>query len=161
MILPAQEIRKIQPITPFFERSVSEGMTFGLGPAGYDVRIAENINLSPLSFSLASTIEQFTMPDDLIAFVHDKSTWARQGLSLFNTVIEPKWFGTLTLELMNNGHEEIKINAGTPIAQIIFMRLENPTEIPYSGRYQGQEAGPQPARFFKKGEHENVQKVRY
>lgn len=156
MILPAQELRKIKPVTPFHERAVHSGMTYGLGPAGYDVRIAQDVFLGPLCFSLASTVERFDMPDDLIAFVHDKSTWARQGLSLFNTIIEPKWFGTLTLELMNNGPNEISIEAGTPIAQIVFMRLEEPTEIPYAGRYQGQEEGPQPARFFKKGENENM-----
>lgn len=89
MILPAQEIRKLKPIEPFFERSVSAGMTFGLGPAGYDVRIAEGFHLWPKGFALASTMEYFRIPSDLIAFVHDKSTWARRGLSLFNTVIEP------------------------------------------------------------------------
>ena len=102
MILPSQSIRKAQPISPLVERSVSNGMTYGLGPAGYDVRIAEDVRLIPLGFSLASTVEKFIMPNDVIAFVHDKSTWARKGLSLFNTVIEPGWEGYLTLELMNN-----------------------------------------------------------
>ena len=148
MILPSQSIRKAQPISPLVERSVSNGMTYGLGPAGYDVRIAEDVRLIPLGFSLASTMEKFIMPNDVIAFVHDKSTWARKGLSLFNTVIEPGWEGYLTLELMNNSPSEIIIDAGTPIAQIIFMRLEEATENPYAGRYQKQEAGPQPARFF-------------
>lgn len=156
MILPAQALRRLKPVHPFHERSVNNGMTYGLGPAGYDVRIAQDVVLGPLCFSLASTVERFYMPDDLIAFVHDKSTWARQGLSLFNTIIEPKWFGTLTLELMNNGRNKIYIEAGTPIAQIVFMRLEEPTDLPYAGRYQGQEGGPQPARFFKKGENENM-----
>jgi dCTP deaminase len=110
--------------------------------------VAEDISLGTLCFSLASTVEYFKLPNDIIAFVHDKSTWARRGLSLFNTVIEPGWEGFLTLELMNNGFNDILMKAGTPIAQIIFVRLEEATDSPYAGRYQKQEAGPQPARFF-------------
>ena len=86
------------------------------------------------------------MPDDLMAFVHDKSSWARRGLSLFNTVIEPGWNGFLTLELVNNSGKSLLIMPGFPIAQIIFMRMEEPTEKPYTGKYQNQAAGPQEAR---------------
>ena len=85
------------------------------------------------------------MPDDLVAFVHDKSSWARQGLSLFNTVIEPGWKGFLTLELVNHSISALHIEAGSPIAQIIFMRLEEPTEAAYTGKYQNQKRGPQEA----------------
>lgn len=144
MILPAQAIRKIKPITPFHERTVVNGMSFGLSHAGYDVRIAEDVYLTHGAFSLASTIEYFDIPNDVVAMVHDKSTWARRGLSLFNTVIEPGWKGYLTLELVSN-FVPLRINAGDPIAQIVFMRLEEPTETPYSGKYQNQKAGPQPA----------------
>ena len=149
MILPAQHIRTRKPISPFHERKIAYGMSYGLGPAGYDVRIAENITLKPGAFALASTMERFDMPADLLAFVHDKSTWARQGLSLFNTVIEPKWFGVLTLELVNNSIVELQLKTGMPIAQIVFMRLDEPTELPYFGRYQDQKAGAQPAIFIE------------
>lgn len=151
-VLSAQTIRKLGIFEPFHERTVVHGMTFGLGPAGYDVRIAEDVNLSnsvygPFRFSLASTIEHFTMPDDVIGYVKDKSTWARQGVLVQNTVIEPGWRGWLTLELSYEGDGTVHIPAGSPIAQIIFHRLDQPTEIPYSGKYQDQEAGPQPARL--------------
>ena len=146
MILPAQAIRKIKPILPFVERTVHNGMSYGLSHAGYDVRIAETIRLMPGMYSLASTIEEFFMPDDLVGFVHDKSTWARRGLSLFNTVIEPGWNGFLTLELVNHSASVLHISAGSPIAQIIFMRMEEPTEKPYTGKYQNQRRGPQEAR---------------
>ena len=146
MILSAQSIRTRKPIEPFYERTVVSGMSFGLSHAGYDVRIAETVILMPGHFSLASTVEKFDMPDDLIAMVHDKSTWARRGLSLFNTVIEPGWRGYLTLELTNSGHDLLRIHAGDPIAQIVFMRLDEPTESPYTGKYQDQEAGAQAAR---------------
>ncbi len=161
MILPAQTIRKLckmplgklYMITPFFERSPSAGMTFGLSPAGYDVRIAEDVDLfvgnSGSGFALASTMEHFVMPDDVIAFVKDKSTWARRGLAVQNTVIEPGWRGYLTLELTNHGPKLIQVKKGSPIAQIVFERLEDPTEQPYEGRYQDQAAGPQDAKFLK------------
>jgi len=149
MILPAQAIRKIKPISPFVERTVHKGMSYGLSHAGYDVRIEQICFLSPQASCLASTIEEFFMPDDLVGFVHDKSTWARRGLSLFNTVIEPGWNGFLTLELVNHSDEMLMINAGDPIAQIIFMRMEEPTEKPYTGKYQNQKRGPQPAIMEK------------
>ena len=120
-------------------------MTFGLGPAGYDVRIAETVVVGA-KFVLASTLERFEMPRDLLGQVCDKSTWARRGVAVQNTIIEPGWRGYLTLELTNQSGGLIEIQAGDPIAQIIFFRLEAPTVLPYSGKYQDQQSGPQPAR---------------
>lgn len=161
-VLSAQTIRRLQPITPFHERTVHNGMTFGLSTAGYDVRIAEDIKLSSPSrgvtfhtvfgrshFSLASTVEQFDIPDDCLAYVKDKSSWARKGLSVFNTVIEPGWKGFLTLELVYHGNGEMHIPAGSPIAQIVFHKLDEPTEQPYNGKYQNQRAGAVPAIMAK------------
>lgn len=156
MILSAQSIRKRQIISPFHERSVSHGMTYGLGPAGYDIRVAETLEILPGCFALASSIEHFDMPNDLLARVTDKSTWARRGLAVQNTVIEPGWRGFLTLELTNHGSRLITIQRGMPIAQILFERLDEPTELPYRGRYQDQAAGPQPARLHAE---ENVAEV--
>ena len=78
MILPAQVIRAIRPLDPFCERTAHNGMTFGLGPAGYDVRIAESITAAAGQFVLASTVEHFDMPNDVLGQVCDKSTWARR-----------------------------------------------------------------------------------
>jgi len=147
MILVPRILREAGIIDPFSERAVANGMTYGLGPAGYDVRIAERILLKPGAFALASTMERFTMHDDVIGFVHDKSTWARQGLAVQNTVIEPGWQGWLTLELTNHGYSEIMIESGSPIAQVIFHLLSEPTELPYRGKYQNQQRGAQTARF--------------
>ena len=155
-VIPAQTIRHLctrrstPMVHPFHERQNAGGMTFGLSPAGYDVRIAQDITLAPGEFVLASTIEAFCMPDNVIGFVHDKSTWARLGIALQNTVIEPGWRGqSLTLEISNHGAEPAHFLKGHPIAQIIFHRLEQPTEQPYRGRYQDQKPGPQGARFAK------------
>lgn len=147
MILTPRMIRERSLLDPFSERAVENGMTYGLGPAGYDVRIAETIMLKPGAFALASTIERFSMHSDVIGFVHDKSTWARRGLAVQNTVIEPGWRGWLTLELTNHGYSDLMIQSGSPIAQVIFHLLPEPTETPYDGKYQDQMPGAQPARF--------------
>ena len=148
--LPAQMIRAHSPslITPFHERTVENGKTFGLGPSGYDVRIAQSLVLGPNKrFSLASTIEHFDLPANIAADVKDKSSWIRQGLMIGNTTCEPGWRGHLTLELFYAGDDPLMIMAGDPIAQITFERLVAPTELPYAGKYQDQGAGPQAAIF--------------
>lgn len=141
MILSDISLREIKPVKPFCERTVEHGMTYGCGPAGYDIRIAEDTILLPGEASLASTIEEFNMPNNVMAFVHDKSTWARQFLAVQNTVIEPGWKGFLTLELSNHGKKSILIKAGSPIAQIVFHWIDTvPTKV-YDGKYQNQRAG--------------------
>src|SRR5262249_20178979 len=115
MILPAQEIRRrcappASMIWPFVERDVVRGKSFGLSAASYDIRVAENVTLAPGEFVLASTMERFCIPHDVLMVVHDKSTWARRGLSVFNTVFDPGWgeppqFAYATLELTNHGRE--------------------------------------------------------
>lgn len=147
LIIPAQTIRRLGIFTPFNERLVFEGMSFGLSPAGYDVRVAEDCWLYSGMFMLASTVEHFTMPNDVLGVVHDKSTWARLGIAVQNTVIEPGWRGHLTLEITNHSRSPIAIEGGSPIAQIVLHRLEEPTEQPYDGKYQDQESGPQQPRL--------------
>lgn len=146
-VLSGQTISRLRFITPFAFRTRHAGMTYGVGPAGYDVRIAESHDLRAQEFALGSIVERIEMPTDVIGIVHDKSTWARRGLAVQNTVIEPGWRGYLTLELTNHGVSRLQIEAGMPIAQIVFHRLDEPTAFPYGdGKYQDQEAGPQPAK---------------
>ncbi len=146
------------------------GASYGLTEAGYDIRIKQAItfrrapngeqevlrewmddegetvlSITKGRFILASAMEEFIMPTNLMGIVHDKSTWARQGLSVFNTVIEPGWRGFLTLELVYHGQDELKIEAGAGIAQVIFHKLHNPAN--YTGRYQDQDDCPVPARL--------------
>src|SRR5438045_553731 len=87
------------------------------------------------------------MPNDVMAIVHDKSTWARRGVAVQNTVIQPGSRGWLTLEITVHAWRFLRIRAGTPIAQLVFHRLEAPTERGYNGKYQNQRRGPQPAIF--------------
>jgi dCTP deaminase len=144
MILSAQSIRRHGIISPFNERTVVRGLSYGLSSCGYDVRVKEQVVLRKgFTFSLASTIEHFDMPLSVVGRVHDKSTWARRGLAIQNTIIEPGWRGYLTLELSNNCPENtIVIESGDPIAQIIFELLDEPTEAPYTGKYQDQPGRP-------------------
>lgn len=160
MILSGKTLRgmEVKPIQPFSERTqvtydeLDFTLSYGLGPAGYDVRIAEEVVLLPGTMQLGSTFEHFSMPNFCMAIVHDKSTWARKGLAVQNTVIEPGWRGFLTLELtymplgpISFSSMQLRIPAFAPIAQIVFHHIDEPTE-PYSGKYQDQPPGPQRAR---------------
>lgn len=156
----------------------SQGVSYGLGEAGYDIRIAQTTIFKPAHYAnpddpycftgssaakwidengqqlgtvnrgrfiLASAVEKFNMPDHLCGVVHDKSTWARQGLSVFNTVIEPGWKGYLTLELVYHGEEVLVIPAGSGIAQVLFHEVLEPRQ--YTGKYSNQPDRPVEAIF--------------
>ena len=161
MILSGKTIRKMGIIDPCVDRQQHEetGMSFGVSMCGYDVRLDEAVAVQQGFTVLASTLEKFDMPKDVVGVVHDKSTNARRGLFVQNTVIEPGWKGFLTLELSflpvihmeKNGfiHPQetwISMPEGTPIAQILFHRVDEMTEGYGDGKYQNQERGPQHAR---------------
>jgi dCTP deaminase len=135
-------------VLPFVERGVFDGMSYGLSVAGYDIRLDQDVRISPGQFRLASTLERFSIPSDIMAIVHDKSSWARRGIALQNTVFEPGWSGYATLEISDHRQDgpELLISAGSPIAQLVFHQLVEPTAQPYCGKYQNQERGPQSAR---------------
>ncbi len=162
MILSGQSIRDLSEssiegfermLSPFSERGVQNGRSYGLSIAGYDIRLDQmelipgkkGWKLYPSQFVLGSSIERFKMPNDVMGFVKDKSSWARQGVSVFNTVIEPGWEGYLTLEIVNHSNAPVTFEAGDPIAQVIFQKLDVEAESPYRGKYQNQERGPQAA----------------
>jgi dCTP deaminase len=146
MIRNGKKLWADQPVQPMFDcKMKAHGVSYGLSEAGYDIRIKQDVILHPFKrFALASAIEKFHMPYDLVGIVHDKSTWARRGLSVFNTVIEPGWKGYLTLELVYHGWLPLRIPAGAGIAQVIFHQLETPAE--YRGKYQDQPDRPVEAR---------------
>lgn len=159
MIINGQSLLLIAPIKGMADAKEREhGVSYGLGEAGYDIRIKQTIEFrrnddprigarvyvdndcTPGNFCIASAIEEFDMPDNLVGIVHDKSTWARRGLSVFNTVIEPGWNGFLTLELVYHGIGNLLIPAGAGIAQVIFHQtLEHAS---YDGKYQNQADKP-------------------
>ena len=101
------------------------------------------------SFALASTVERVNIPHDICGTVMDKSSWARQGLAVQNTKFDPGFHGYPTIELSNHGLSTLVIEAGQPICQFKFERLEEPTDLPYAGRYLGQGDEPTPYRPAK------------
>jgi dCTP deaminase len=152
MILSAQTIRalcldgrSLPLVMPFSERAVVRGRSHGLSAASYDVRCAQSFRLFPGDFLLASTVERVCLPADLLAFVKDKSSWARIGVAVQNTLIDPGFRGHVTLELSNHSPRYVDVEEGDPIAQLVFCRLDQPTDLPYSGKYQDQGRDPQPA----------------
>jgi dCTP deaminase len=160
MIINGQALIKAAPIKNMLtEKHILNGVSHGMSLAGYDIRIAEDIVFGAYGvlvnrewklgkFTLASAMEEFDMPFDLVGVVHDKSTWARRGLSVFNTVVEPGWRGHLTLELVFHGNQALHIKAGSGIAQILFSQIAEPAA--YSGKYQNQAAGPVEAKYERK-----------
>lgn len=153
MIINRHALLRAAPIKDMLTEKVRGKITsYGLSEAGYDIRIKQDVVFErgqrvwvngvfgDGNFTLASTIEEFQMPTDMVGVVHDKSTWARKGLSVFNTVIEPGFFGGLTLELVCHGHGELHIPAGSGIAQVLFHNTE--ITASYDGKYQNQADQP-------------------
>lgn len=151
-VLSAQSIRRLcrgnKPlIEPFVEASTSGGRSFGLSACSYDCRIADGLLVPVGQGRLASTVERFRLPDNICGSVLDKSTWARVFLSAFNTHLDPGWEGFLTVELVNLGSEVVEFKPGDPLCQVKFEWLDVATILPYRGKYQDQEQGPQGPRF--------------
>ncbi len=110
--------------------------------------------LHPGEFVLGSTLEVFSIPDDLAARLEGKSSLGRLGLLTHSTAgfVDPGFSGHITLELSNVANLPITIYHGMPIGQISFMRMDGPVERPYGSgeagsKYQGQ-AEPTPSRFY-------------
>lgn len=152
MIVNGKTLLEYAPIKDMLDHKVRGEITsHGLSEAGYDIRIKQDIEFTQKGvtvdgiwsagrFALASAVEEFQMPTDLVGIVHDKSTWARMGLSVLNTCVEPGWKGFLTLELVYHGSGSLHIPAGSGIAQVLFHLTINEAE--YNGKYQNQADKP-------------------
>ncbi len=171
MILNDKEIAKAKPLKPFVDGlNADEEISYGLGSFGYDIRIDDefriftdvhsteidpkNFNedafvevkddsclIPPNSFCLGKSLEKFDMPDDLFGLVVGKSTYARCGIIVNMTPIEPGWKGYLTIEISNTTPLPARIYSDEGIAQVVFFRGERP-EVTYddrNGKYQDQE----------------------
>jgi len=88
-----------------------------------------------LRFYLASTAERLALPDDLMAFVELRSSWARRGLLLPPTIVDAGFAGNLTLEIF--AATRIAVPYGQPFAHLIFARCSGPAD-PYRGKYYEQ-----------------------
>ena len=158
-------------IEPFVEKQRGEGViSYGLSSYGYDARLSDefmiftNVDnaivdpknfsansfverktdvcvIPPNSFALARTVEYFRIPKDVLVVCLGKSTYARCGLIVNVTPLEPGWEGQVTLEISNTTPLPAKVYANEGIAQLLFYRGESPCEVSYadrSGKYMGQ-----------------------
>ena len=158
-------------ISPFEEKQVSKGkISYGLSSFGYDARVSNefkiftNVNseivdpknfkpsnfvtknvpeciIPPNSFVLASTVEYFKIPKDVLVICLGKSTYARCGIIVNVTPLEPGWEGHVTLEFSNTTPLPAKIYANEGVAQFVFLQGNEKPDISYSdrkGKYMGQ-----------------------
>lgn len=158
-------------IEPFSEDQVREGViSFGVSSYGYDMRIADefkiftNINntivdpksfdprsfvdfkgevciIPPNSFALGYSIEYFRIPRDVLVICLGKSTYARCGIVVNVTPLEPEWEGHVTIEISNTTPLPAKIYANEGIAQLLFLGGEEVCQVSYAdkaGKYQAQ-----------------------
>ena len=145
-------------------------ISYGTSSYGYDVRCSDefkvftNINsatvdpkrfdadsfvdiqsevcvIPPNSFALASTIEYFKIPRNVLTICLGKSTYARCGIIVNVTPLEPEWEGHVTLEFSNTTSLPAKIYANEGVAQMLFLESDEECEVSYKdrgGKYQGQ-----------------------
>ena len=158
-------------IEPFVEAQRREGViSYGLSSFGYDARVAPefkiftNVNsatvdpkafddeslvdrdtdvciIPPNSFALARTVEYFRIPEDLLVICLGKSTYARCGIIVNVTPLEPGWEGHVTLEFSNTTPLPAKIYANEGACQFLFLKGNERCETSYkdrAGKYMGQ-----------------------
>lgn len=102
----------------------------------------DEIEILPFELMLASSVETFRIPNDIVAFLHGRSSWARLGLEIHNAgLLDSGWGGQITLELMNNNKRPIVLRAGDRIGQVTF-HVCSECDVPYSekikAKYDGQ-----------------------
>ena len=115
-------------------------------PKSFDAKSFVDINsevcvIPPNSFALARTVEYFRIPRDVLTICLGKSTYARCGIIVNVTPLEPEWEGHVTLEFSNTSNLPAKIYAGEGVAQMIFFESDEECEASYKdrgGKYQGQ-----------------------
>ena len=158
-------------ISPFEKKQVrGNKISYGLSSFGYDARVSDefkiftNVNseivdpknfkatnfvtknvseciIPPNSFVLASTIEYFKIPKDILVICLGKSTYARCGIIVNVTPLEPGWEGYVTLEFSNTTPLPAKIYANEGVAQCVFLQGNETPETTYAdrkGKYMGQ-----------------------
>ena len=98
--------------------------------------------IPPNAFALARTVEHFRIPRDVLALCVGKSTYARCGIIVNVTPLEPEWEGHVTLEFSNTTNLPAKIYANEGVAQLLFLQSDEPCAVSYrdrGGKYQRQQ----------------------
>lgn len=109
----------------------------------------DHLRTIPCQSQLAYTLEKLHLPDNVVGYVVDKSSYARRFVSALNTLFDPGFRGHGVLELVNLSDKPITIRAGEPVCQMAFHWLDEPAREPYRGKYQDQTAGAHGARYEK------------
>ena len=106
----------------------------------YVTHKGDYVIIPPNGFILASTVEYFHMPEDVMAMAMTKSTYARVGIQTLVTPLEPGWEGELVLEFANLTSRPVKFYANEGCVQLLFFRTRKPrvTYADRKGKYQGQ-----------------------
>ncbi len=115
-------------------------------PKAFDARSFVNVQsevciIPPNSFALARTVEFFRIPRKVLTICLGKSTYARCGIIVNVTPLEPEWEGHVTLEFSNTTPLPAKIYANEGIAQMLFFESDEICSVSYrdrGGKYQGQ-----------------------
>jgi dCTP deaminase len=105
-----------------------------------EYEVDDHILIPPNSYVLGRSIEYFRMPDDVLGLVLGKSTYARSGIIVNVTPLEPGWEGHVTIEVGNGTSLPAKVYAEEGIAQVVFLHGD-PPEVSYAekkGKYQHQ-----------------------
>lgn len=101
----------------------------------------QHVIIPPNSFALCETVEYLEIPRDVLAICVGKSTYARCGLIVNVTPLEPEWRGKVTLEISNTTPLPARVYANEGIAQLIFLKADQVCEVSYAdkgGKYQDQ-----------------------
>lgn len=114
----------------------------------YKIIETDTYILLPGQFVLATTMEYFSLPNNLTAFVEGRSSLGRMGLFIQNAGwVDPGFKGEITLELFNANRCAIKLKAGRRVGQLVFAQMDDDALHPYNGKYQGQK-GATGSRIF-------------
>lgn len=96
--------------------------------------------IPPKQMVLATSVEEFNIPDDITGFLYCKSTYARLGLSMAPTVLKSGWSGKLVLEIYNQSSKPVLVYANEGIASVYFAKHTGANEDTYSGKFQNQDS---------------------
>lgn len=103
---------------------------------------ADHVCIPPNSFALCETVETFSIPRDVLVICLGKSTYARCGLIVNVTPLEPEWRGKVTLEISNTTPLPAKVYANEGVAQLVFLKADRVCAVSYAdkgGKYQDQD----------------------
>jgi len=107
-----------------------------LNPAGYDLRCSKKVILKPKHYELVATLETVELCLNVTAYLHIRSSLAREGVIGSFAVVDPGFRGQLTLNLHNVSEKEVTLREGERIVQIVFHTLGSAAWKGYSGSYQ-------------------------